>query len=76
EAEAAAEREQEKQTPATPMPLQPTAPSMAKPSAGVHHPLEKPVKLKIAKGRLALVGADQEIKKDGMGLALHQPVQV
>ncbi|MBY5904451.1 Smr/MutS family protein [Rhizobium leguminosarum] len=54
EAEAAAEREQEKQTPATLMPPQPTAPSTAKPSAGVHHPLEKPVKRKIAKGRLAL----------------------
>ncbi|MBB4291573.1 DNA-nicking Smr family endonuclease [Rhizobium leguminosarum] len=54
-AEAAAEQEKaEKQAPVSPMPLQPTAPATAKPSAGVHHPLEKPVKRKIAKGRLAL----------------------
>ncbi len=54
EAEAAAEREQEKQTPATPTAPQPAVPSTVKPSAGVHHPLETPVKRKIAKGRLAL----------------------
>ncbi|AIC25193.1 Smr/MutS family DNA repair protein [Rhizobium etli bv. mimosae str. IE4771] len=55
EAEAAAEQEKAgKQASATPLPLQPAAPSASKPSAGLHHPLEKPVKRKIAKGRLAL----------------------
>lgn len=55
EAEVAAEREKAgMQASIAPMPLQPTAPSPSKPSAGVHHPLEKPVKRKIAKGRLAL----------------------
>jgi DNA-nicking Smr family endonuclease len=35
-------------------PAQQDATTPAKPSAGVHHPLERPVKRKIAKGRLAL----------------------
>lgn len=55
ETEAAAEQEKAgKQTSAAPLPPQPVAPSAPKPPAGVHHPLEKPVKRKIAKGRLAL----------------------
>lgn len=55
DAEAAAEQEKvEKQTSASPMPQQTAAPSTGKPPAGVHHPLERPVKRKIAKGRLAL----------------------
>lgn len=54
-AETTAEQEKaEKQVHASPMPMQPAAPATAKPSAGVHHPLERPVKRKIAKGRLAL----------------------
>ncbi|ACI57206.1 Smr protein/MutS2 [Rhizobium leguminosarum bv. trifolii WSM2304] len=55
ETEAAAEQEKAgKQTSSAPMPPQPAAPTAPKPPAGVHHPLEKPVKRKIAKGRLAL----------------------
>ncbi|OWV86050.1 DNA mismatch repair protein MutS [Rhizobium sp. R635] len=55
EAEAAAEREKlGKQPTASPMPAQPASPSPPKAPAGVHHPLERPVKRKIAKGRLAL----------------------
>ncbi|PDT36721.1 DNA mismatch repair protein MutS [Rhizobium sp. M10] len=55
ETEAAAEREKaEKQLPASFTPDQPATPSASKRPAGVHHPLEKPVKRKIAKGRLAL----------------------
>ncbi|WP_160007522.1 Smr/MutS family protein [Rhizobium sp. 18055] len=33
---------------------QPEPPAPAKPPGGIHHPLERPVKRKIAKGRLAL----------------------
>ncbi|SCB61460.1 DNA-nicking endonuclease, Smr domain [Rhizobium aethiopicum] len=55
ETEAAAERQNaEKQMPASSTPEQPAAPSASKRPAGVHHPLERPVKRKIAKGRLAL----------------------
>ncbi len=54
EAEAAAEQEKvEKQRAATPLPQQ-TAQIPAKQPSGVHHPLERPVKRKIAKGKLAL----------------------
>jgi DNA-nicking Smr family endonuclease len=49
----------EKRSAATPKsgemsPAQQDATTPIKPSAGVHHPLERPVKRKIAKGRLAL----------------------
>lgn len=55
EAEAAAEQEKAgKQPTASPMPAQPASLSTPKTPAGVHHPLERPVKRKIAKGRLAL----------------------
>lgn len=55
EAEAAAEQEKaSKQISASPIPPQAAVPSTSKPPGGVHHPLERPVKRKIAKGRLAL----------------------
>lgn len=53
EAEAAAEQEKiGKQKMALPLMRQPAAP--AKQPSGVHYPLERPVKRKIAKGKLAL----------------------
>ncbi|MEK1903383.1 MAG: Smr/MutS family protein [Rhizobium sp.] len=55
EAEAAAEQEKaEKQKTAAPLPQQPVAQPPVKQPSGVHHPLERPVKRKIAKGKLAL----------------------
>ncbi|EJZ20787.1 Smr/MutS family protein [Rhizobium sp. Pop5] len=55
ETEATAEREKaEKQMPALSAPEQPAAPSASKRPGGMHQPLERPVKRKIAKGRLAL----------------------
>jgi len=55
EAEAAAERQTaEKQTSVAPTAAQPAPPSTPRQPAKVHHPLERPVKRKIAKGRLAL----------------------
>ncbi len=54
EAEAAAEQEKiEKKTASPPAQQMPT-PAPAKQPSGVHHPLERPVKRKIAKGKLAL----------------------
>ncbi|TLX05818.1 Smr/MutS family protein [Rhizobium sp. MHM7A] len=55
ETEAAAERQNvEKQTSVSPTAAQLAAPSTSRQPAKVHHPLERPVKRKIAKGRLAL----------------------
>ncbi|MDO3435908.1 Smr/MutS family protein [Rhizobium sp. CBN3] len=55
ETEAAAERQTaEKQTSVSPTAAQPAPPSTPRQPAKVHHPLERPVKRKIAKGRLAL----------------------
>jgi DNA-nicking Smr family endonuclease len=55
ETEAAAEQEKaEKQKSVTPPPPHALAPSTTKQPSGIHHPLERPVKRKIAKGRLAL----------------------
>ncbi|MBY4608662.1 Smr/MutS family protein [Rhizobium sp. 9T] len=54
ETEAAAEREKAEKLPASFTPEHPAMPSASKRPAGVHHPLERPVKRKIAKGRLAL----------------------
>ncbi|MBX5085895.1 DNA mismatch repair protein MutS [Rhizobium lentis] len=55
ETEAAAER-QKAETPTSPSPTAalPAPPATPRHQAKVHHPLEKPVKRKIAKGRLAL----------------------
>ncbi|MDK4733478.1 Smr/MutS family protein [Rhizobium sp. CNPSo 3490] len=55
EAEAATERQAaEKQTSVAPTAAQPAPPSTPRQPAKAHHPLERPVKRKIAKGRLAL----------------------
>ncbi len=55
EAEAAVERDKaEKQKTTSPVPQQAAVQVPAKQPSGVHHPLERPVKRKIAKGKLAL----------------------
>src|SRR5262245_50455925 len=54
EAEAAAEQEKAEKKTVVPPSQQMQAPAPAKQPSGVHHPLERPVKRKIAKGKLAL----------------------
>ncbi|MBB3660472.1 DNA-nicking Smr family endonuclease [Rhizobium sp. BK650] len=55
EAEAVAEqKEAEKQKMAPALMQRPAAPGSARQPSGLHHPLERPVKRKIAKGKLAL----------------------